>query len=88
MFYKKDLSNYRQPLDRVTYKALTYGNKTFLSEFRLHKGYLILIHKHPNEQTGCLVSGKMIFTLDGKNYEAEAGDSWNIPANVEHGVKA
>jgi quercetin dioxygenase-like cupin family protein len=29
----------------------------------------------------------MTFTLDGKDYEAEAGDSWNIPGNVEHGVK-
>ena len=86
MFYKKDLNNYRQPLDGVTYKTLTYGAKTLLSEFRLQKGYSIPIHKHPHEQTGYLVSGRMTFTLDGKDYEAEAGDSWNIPGDVEHGV--
>jgi quercetin dioxygenase-like cupin family protein len=66
---------------------LTFGKKTLLSEFRLAKGYSIPIHKHPQEQTGYLVSGRMTFTLDGKEYEAEAGDSWNIPGNVEHGVK-
>jgi len=87
MFYKKDLNNYRQPLDGVTYKALTYGDKTLLSEFHLEKGYAIPNHKHPHEQTGYVVSGRMTFTMDGKDYEAEAGDSWNIPGNVEHSVK-
>ena len=86
MIYKKDLNNYRQPLDGVTYKTLTHGDKTLLSEFHLKKGYSIPIHKHPHEQTGYMVSGRMTFTLDRKVYEAEAGDSWNIPGNVEHGV--
>jgi quercetin dioxygenase-like cupin family protein len=87
MFYKKDLSNYRETVTGVTYKTLTYGAKTSLGEFHLQKGYEIPNHSHPHEQTGYMVSGKIAFTIDGKDYNAEAGDSWNIPGNVEHSVK-
>jgi len=87
MFYKKDLSNYRETVTGVTYKTLTYGAKTSLGEFHLQKGYEIPNHSHPHEQTGYMVSGKIAFTIDRKDYNAEAGDSWNIPGNVEHSVK-
>ena len=87
MFCKKDLTNYRQAIEGVTYKTLTYGDKTSLGEFHLAKGYIIPNHSHPHEQTGYAVSGKMTFIIDGKEFDAEAGDSWNIPGNVEHSVK-
>lgn len=86
MFYKKDFGNYRQAFDGVKFKTLTYGDNTSLGEFLLEKGYVIPNHKHPNEQTGYLVSGKITLAIDGKDFEAEAGDSWNIPGNVEHSV--
>ena len=86
MFYKKDLNNYRQAFDGVMFKTLAYGDKTSLGEFHLAKGFVIPSHKHPNEQTGYLVSGKITFTIDGKDFETEPGDSWNIPGNVEHSV--
>lgn len=87
MFYKKDRSNYRTAVAGVTYKTLTYGDKTSLGEFFLAKGYTIPNHSHPHEQTGYMVSGKVTFTIDGIDYNAEPGDSWNIPGNVEHSVK-
>lgn len=87
MFYKKDRSNYRTAVEGVTYKTLTYGDKTSLGEFFLAKGYTIPNHSHPHEQTGYMVSGKVTFTIDGIDYNAEPGDSWNIPGNVEHSVK-
>lgn len=87
MFYKKDRTNYRTAVEGVTYKTLTYGDKTSLGEFFLAKGYTIPNHSHPHEQTGYMVSGKVTFTIDGVDYNAEPGDSWNIPGNVEHSVK-
>ena len=87
MFYKKDISNYVKALDGVNYKTLSYGSKTSLSEFRLAKGSIVPNHKHPHEQTGYMISGRMTFTIDGKNFNAEPGDSWCIPSNVEHGVE-
>jgi unsaturated pyranuronate lyase len=86
MFYKKDNGVYKTPLPGVHFKTLVYGSGTSLHEFRLDKGSTIPIHSHPHEQTGYLVSGKMIFNLKDKTIKAEAGDSWNIPGGEEHGV--
>jgi unsaturated pyranuronate lyase len=86
MFYKKESGNYRKALEGVTYKTLTFGAKTLLSEFRLEKGSEIPIHSHPHEQIGYMISGNMTFTINGEIYNAEPGDSWCIPSNVEHGA--
>ncbi len=86
MFYKKELTNYKEALDGVTYKTIAYGDKTSLGEFQLKKGSVVLNHNHPHEQTGYMISGRMTFTIDGEDHIAEAGDSWNIPGNVEHSV--
>jgi len=63
---------------------LVYGDKTLLTEFKLLKGRKLPRHKHPQEQTGYLVSGNIILTIDGENYDVKPGDSWSIPGNVEH----
>ncbi len=87
MFYKKENSPYRQPLKGVSFKSLAHGEKTHLTEFKLEKGSNIPYHAHPHEQTGYLISGKMKFTIAGEVFMAEAGDGWNIPGDVEHGVE-
>ena len=87
MFYKKENSPYRKPLEGVSFKSLAHGEKTQLTEFRLEKGSIIPMHAHFNEQTGYLISGKMKFTIAGEIFVAEAGDGWNIPCDVEHGVE-
>jgi quercetin dioxygenase-like cupin family protein len=87
MFYKKDDLPYRKALDGVSFKSLAHGQKTHLTEFRLEKGSQIPIHSHPHEQTGYLVSGKMIFTISGETFEAVPGNAWNIAGHVEHGVE-
>ena len=87
MFYKKEDSPYRQPLEGVSFKSLAHGEKSHLTEFRLDKGSIIPTHVHPQEQTGYLISGKMKFPIAGEVFMGEAGDGWNIPGNVEHGVE-
>jgi quercetin dioxygenase-like cupin family protein len=87
MFYKKENSPYRQPLEGESFKSLAYGEKTHLTEFRLDIGSNIPKHSHPNEQTGYLISGKMKFTINGEVFMAEAGVGWNIVGDIEHGVE-
>lgn len=74
-------------LDGVKYKTLTFGERTSLSEFSLDKGSVIPKHSHPHEQTGYVISGRMLFTIADEQFEAGPGDSWNIPGNVEHDVE-
>ena len=58
-----------------------------MTEFELEKGKLLPLHKHPNEQTGYLVSGHIILNISGQNFEMHNGDSWCIPGNTEHGAE-
>jgi quercetin dioxygenase-like cupin family protein len=87
MFTKNYERESKAHKEGVTYKTLTNGERTSLSEFILEKGSVIPKHSHPHEQTGYVISGRMLFTIGDERFEAEAGDSWNIPGNVEHGVE-
>jgi quercetin dioxygenase-like cupin family protein len=68
-------------------KTLVFGDKTLLCKFQFDRGAIVPMHSHPYEQTGYLLSGKLIFTIDGKIHEVNAGDSWSIKADVEHGAE-
>jgi len=87
MFYQKSENDYRQAIAGISYKTLVYGQKTSLSEFHLQKGSVMPNHSHPQEQTGYMVSGRLNFIIDGKKHETLPGNSWCIPADVQHGVE-
>lgn len=87
MFTKKDSASFKPLLDGIEMRALAWEQKTLLCEFKLEKGYRIPPHKHPYEQTGYLVSGKLNFRIENKWNLAESGDSWSIPENIEHEVE-
>ena len=88
MFCKKDSEGYRQLADGVEMKTLVYGEKTSMSEFQLAKGSEVPTHSHPHEQTGIMISGRLRFNVDGDIIEANPGDSWCVPGNVEHSAEA
>lgn len=77
-------TGYVKMLEGIERKTLVYGNNTLLCEFKLAKGKLLPIHKHPHEQTGYLVTGHIILIIDGERHEMKPGDSWTINENVEH----
>ena len=87
MFYKKNDNNYNQPAEGIKLKTLTYGEKTQLCEFKVQKGSRLPPHEHPHEQTGYLVSGKIVLIIEDQRYEAEPGDAWSIPGRVPHGAE-
>ena len=87
MFTKKDARDVKTHSEGVSYKTLTFGERTSLSEFSLEKGSVIPRHSHPHEQTGYVISGRMLFNIGNEQFEAEPGDSWNIPSNVDHDVE-
>ena len=87
MFYKKNDQGYREAVKGVMMKTLVHGEKTLLTEFHLKAGEYLPRHKHIYEQTGYLVSGAIVLFVEDESFSAEPGDSWCIPANVEHGAK-
>ena len=87
MFHKYSKEGYHSRIPGIEQKTLVFGEKTLLAEFLLKKGTLLPRHSHPNEQTGYLVSGRMIFTAGSDQYDCRAGDSWCIAAGVEHSAE-
>ncbi len=88
MFNKKSVTGYKDSLDKVRMKTLVYGAKTLLTEFKLAKGAILPRHKHPHEQTGYLVSGRIDLTIGDATHHVEPGDSWCIPGDTDHNVVA
>ena len=87
MFTKQSKIGYESRVKGIEQKTLVYGDRTLLAEFRLKKDAVLPRHSHPYEQTGYLVSGRMVFTVGNEQYDTQAGDSWCIPMNVEHSAE-
>ena len=88
MFNKSDTNGYADVLEKVKMKTLVYGEKTLLAEFRLEEGSVLPRHKHPHEQSGYLVSGRIDLTIGNETHHVSAGDSWCIPGDVDHSALA
>ena len=85
---KSSEDGYIKALEGIERKTLAYGDNTLMVKFKLTKGCLMPSHKHPQEQTGYLISGHIVLTIDGERHEMHAGDSWCIKGNVEHYAEA
>jgi len=87
MFCKKDSKIYREVLPGIRMKAVVYGEKTLMTEFLLKSGSVLPIHDHTHEQTGYLVSGKILLTIGEETFEVGPGDSWSIPGGLSHSAE-
>jgi len=87
MFTKHANAGYRESLPGIRQKTLAYGEKTLMVAFRLQKGAVLPTHRHPHEQTGYLVSGRMDLTIGNETRRLGPGDSWCVPGNTDHGAK-
>ncbi|WP_246275889.1 cupin domain-containing protein [Methanolobus zinderi] len=87
MFARHHKEGYREVLPGIRMKTIVYGEKTLMTEFVMKKGSILGQHDHMHEQTGYLVSGKILLTIGDETFEAGAGDSWNIPGKMPHSAK-
>jgi quercetin dioxygenase-like cupin family protein len=78
---------YLDALPGIRRKTLSHGAETIMAEFRLRAGSPLPIHDHPQEQTGYLVSGRLLLTIGDETHAVEPGDSWSIPGGVPHGAE-
>ena len=88
MIVKSSPQGFKEMLDGIELKNLTFGDKTHLTQVRLKKGSVLPEHYHPHEQTGYLISGKLKFFSGAEEAIAQPGDSWTFPSNMKHGAKA
>ena len=87
MYHRQNKDGYHSRVKGIDQKTLVFGDRTLMTEFRLKKGAVVPRHSHSYEQTGYLISGRMIFITGEERFEALPGDSWCIRMNVEHSAE-
>ena len=88
MFNTSSDDGYIDPIKGIKQKTLVYGKKTLMTEFKLQKGSEVPRHRHPYEQTGYLIKGKIRLFVGSEEFECKPGDSWCIQSDEKHGANA
>lgn len=68
----------------VNFLVLAYGTQSMVTKMLYKHGDAVPRHAHPNEQSGYVLSGKYRIRFSDYNREIGPGDSYSIPANIEH----
>ncbi len=87
MFNKMSSDGYKTAMEGIKIKTVAHGEKTLMAEFHMTKGADLPEHRHPHEQTGYLISGKLILMIDKERHMVEPGDTWCIPGDIPHSAE-
>lgn len=71
----------------VDFVVLSIGENSMVTKMLYKTTNFVPFHKHPNEQSGYIISGKYKLKFDGEEYLLSEGDTYSIPANVEHSIE-
>ena len=69
----------------VTRQVLADSTELMVVSFAFATGGQGTLHHHPHVQSTYVESGRFTFTVDGRQFEVAAGDSFVIPSNAVHG---
>lgn len=64
------------------------GEKLMLVEVHLEAGSVVPEHAHVNEQVSYVASGRVAFTIGGREIDVPAGGTVRMPSNVPHLARA
>ncbi|MCD8355500.1 MAG: cupin domain-containing protein [Clostridia bacterium] len=68
----------------VSLDSLAVGEKSMVTKMNYVVGNFATEHSHPHEQSGYVISGKYRLTVESREYELAAGDSYAIPGGIPH----
>ncbi len=86
MIIKKENATNKQFLG-VNFVVLAIGEKSMVTKMLYKKTDNVPTHSHPNEQNGYVVSGKYRLKFGNFDEILKSGDSYSIPANLEHSIE-
>ncbi len=85
MVVKSDNAQKRSFLG-VDFVLLSHGSESMVTKMLYKKGDNPPLHKHPNEQSGYVISGKYRIIFDDNDKLIGPGDSYSIPRDTEHRI--
>ncbi len=71
----------------VDFVVLSHGPESMITKMLYKKEDNPPLHKHPNEQSGYVISGKYRIIFGDNNQEIGPGDSYSIPRDTEHRIE-
>ena len=80
----KDQNKQKREFMGVSFDLLAVGDKSMVTKMNYKIGNIVPKHQHPNEQSGFIISGKYRLKFQQYDEILKKGDSYSIPANVEH----
>ena len=69
-------------------RVILHTAELMMVEFAFTPGGIGALHSHPHVQASYVAEGAFDVTIDGVTERLSAGDSFIVPANAVHGVKA
>ncbi|GAA3746310.1 hypothetical protein GCM10022422_33300 [Flavobacterium ginsengisoli] len=83
---KKENAVSRQFLG-VDFVVLSIGKDSMVTKMLYKSTDSVPFHKHSNEQSGYVISGAYKLRFEGKEFLLNVGDTYSIPANIEHSIE-
>ena len=71
----------------IEFLVLAVGKDSMVTKMQYRPGESVPLHAHPNEQSGYVVSGRYQLRYLSYDQELGTGDSYSIPADVEHSLE-
>ena len=68
----------------VDFELLSHGPESMITKMLYKKGDNPPLHKHPNEQSGYVISGRYRIVFGNNDQLIGPGDTYSIPRNVDH----
>lgn len=74
-------------VDGVTNRILVSGEKTMFLLIDLQPGSVIPLHRHPHEQAGVCLRGRVQFETEEGSVVVDANTAYLFSSNEQHGAK-
>ena len=71
----------------VDFVVLSIGKDSMVTKMLYKSTDFVPFHQHPNEQSGYVISGKYKLKFAGEEFLLSEGDTYSIPANMEHSIE-
>jgi quercetin dioxygenase-like cupin family protein len=71
----------------VSFDVLAVGEMSMVTKMNFKKGDSVPFHRHSNEQSGYVITGKLRFIFGDFDETLNPGDTYSIPANVKHSIE-
>lgn len=79
--------NTKELVPGIVMNVVAVGGNVMQTYVTLKKGAQLPMHSHPHEQSSYVISGHMVFTVDGQEKDCPAGSGLIFRPHQPHGAR-